>query len=241
MSSKKAPRDNTTRSAADERPAPLSSMRPSVGAVAKAVAVVAIVAVVWANWDQEAFWEWKEDAGPVPFFLALAVLPAVGVPTTPFYLLAGAAFPTALALGGSMAALVVNLLICYAVSKGPPRRIFVRWLEARDYELPDLKEKGAWRFSLIVKFMPGVPAFAKNYLLGIAGVPFSIYMIVSVFASSFYIASFVILGESAIARDPGKAAAAAAALLLAGGLAWWVRREKRRSAEDGDDGDDEGP
>ena len=33
------------------------------------------------------------DQGPVPFFAALAVLPAVGLPVSAFYLAAGAVFP----------------------------------------------------------------------------------------------------------------------------------------------------
>jgi len=208
-------------------PIPFPPKRPTTGAVLKLVAVSLIVGLLWAHWDHDAFLKWKENAGPVPFFLALAVLPAMGVPTTPFYLLAGATFPLPLALGGSLVALVVNLLICYAISKGPLRRVFVRWLARGDYELPDLREKGAWRFSLLVKFMPGVPAFVKNYLLGLAGVPFAIYLSVSIFASSIYIGSLVVLGESAMDRDPAKAITAAAVLLIAGGTVWWIRRRKK--------------
>lgn len=211
---------------AEGRPSRRGSKRRLLWTLAKVGAAVAAVALMWAHWDEEAFLEWKEEAGPLPFFVALAVLPAVGVPTTPFYVVAGATFPTAVALVGSLVAMVVNLVICYVVSHGPLRRFLVGWLERRDYQLPDLREKGAWRFSMLVKFTPGVPAFVKNYLLGIARVPFAIYMTVSVFASGFYIAGFVLLGESAMERDAGKAGIAIAALALAGVAVWWLRRNK---------------
>ena len=54
---------------------------------------------------------WIRDKGPVPFFTGLALLPAVGLPVSAFYLAAGAVFPLWISLVGTAAGLAVNITI----------------------------------------------------------------------------------------------------------------------------------
>src|SRR3979490_664046 len=56
------------------------------------------------------------DAGPWGFFLAFALLPAVGFPISVFYLTAGSAFADRMGMGGVLAAAGVALLVNIAVS-----------------------------------------------------------------------------------------------------------------------------
>jgi uncharacterized membrane protein YdjX (TVP38/TMEM64 family) len=195
--------------------------------VARIVSVVLLAGLLWHFWDHQAFLEWKREAGPVPFFLALAILPALGFPTTPFYLIAGATFSLPVALGGSFLALAANLVLCYLVATGPLRRSLLRLLARFDYRLPDLGRRRSWRFLLMVKFMPGVPAFVKNYLLGLAGVPFALYFGVSIAITGIYLTSFVVLGESVLDRDPRQAALALGVLVIFALVIWWYKRRKR--------------
>ena len=79
-----------------------------------------------------------------------------------------------------------------------------------------------------MKFAPGAPAVAKNYLLGLTGVPFALYFIASMLITGAYAALCVILGGSLFEHDIGR-------LLIVGGVAvvlcaalwWWRKREGR--------------
>ena len=53
-------------------------MKPKVVSLLLTLLLVGLVIYFW---DQDAFLAWKEQAGPLPFFTALALLPAIGVPT----------------------------------------------------------------------------------------------------------------------------------------------------------------
>ncbi|XSG84882.1 MAG: TVP38/TMEM64 family protein [Methylohalobius sp. ZOD2] len=184
---------------------------------------------VWFFWDQESFSAWQKEAGPVPFFIALAVLPAVGFPTTPFYLLAGATYGTVVALTGAALSLAINLTLCYWVAHSGLRRLLARWLARTRYELPAVRPDQALLFTLLVKLMPGIPTFVKNYLLGVSGVRFPLYFLVSFTFTLVYGAVFIELGESLYEHDFSQAVGAVSALaVLAFVLGWFRLRIKRR-------------
>lgn len=183
---------------------------------------VLLVVGAWLLWDQEAFIAWKEQAGPLPFFLALALLPAVGLPTTPFFLLAGAAFGPVTALIGCALAIALNLTLCYALAQSVMREWLERLLERYNKSIPEFSNKQAVSFILAVKFTPGVPTFIKNYLTALAGVPFALYLPLCWLITFAYAAGFVLLGDSFLDGDWVQAAGAIALLLIcaASFLAW---------------------
>lgn len=118
-------------------------------------AVAAFVVLLWIHWDYAAFMAWKEEAGPLPFFAALAVLPAFGVPTTPFYVLAGILFGVVGGLAGSALSLVLNLLLCYWIAHSGLKGWLESLLRKTRYDLPTLEGGRAMRFALLVKLAPG--------------------------------------------------------------------------------------
>src|SRR5215469_13922438 len=77
--------------------------------------VVVVVLVVYGIWNLDAMLAWQQRATPVPFFALMSALPAIGVPMTPLFILAGATFGPAIALLGSLAALALNLILCYGI------------------------------------------------------------------------------------------------------------------------------
>src|SRR5262245_32848199 len=81
-----------------------------------AVLVVGLGYVTVSIWDRDALVRWMSEAAPAPFFLAMAVLPAIGVPLSPFMIVAGATFGIWVGLIGSIAAIAINLCICYAIA-----------------------------------------------------------------------------------------------------------------------------
>lgn len=190
---------------------------------------IALLLLLWMIWNGQALAAFKREAGPFSYFAAMAVLPALGVPLTPMFMVAGATFGTRIGIVGSLLALSANLLFCYWIAQSALRPFIVAKVARLGFELPnfDEQERGALRFTLIVKLMPGVPAFLKNYLLGLAGVPFVAYFVISLAFTGLYGFALLYLGDSLREHDIGHLTIAAlvliAALLL---LRWWRRREQ---------------
>jgi len=196
--------------------------------------VAAVAGLLWWAWSRSGVQDWMAEAPPLPFFAAMAVLPALGAPITPFFVLAGAAFGSRLGLAGSAAALAANLTLCHSLARGKLRPRIASLLARFGYTLPDfeVRREGRFRFTLLVKLAPGLPAFAKNYLLGVAGVPFALYFVVSMAITGAYGAALAVLGTAALHHDVGHGVTAAAVLVLAATGAWlWRRRAGSRAAE----------
>lgn len=195
-----------------------------------AVVVAGMAYLLWVIWDHPAVMSWVREARPLPFFIALALLPAVGVPTTPFFVIAGASFGVQVGLVGALLALAVNLAVSYWIARSGVRPRLESLMRRFDYELPDFQQEGksALRFALLVKLAPGLPTFVKNYGLATAGVPFALYFGLSMLITGAYAAALIVLGESLIDHDVSSAVIAAAVVAaLAAGLWWWSRRRGR--------------
>jgi uncharacterized membrane protein YdjX (TVP38/TMEM64 family) len=194
-----------------------------------ALGVALLAVALWSAWDADALAAWKQEAGPVRFFGAMAVLPAIGVPMTPLFVLAGATFGVGPGLLGSLVALGLNLTLCYAIASSGLRSRLVALLRRFEYELPDFeqRETGAVRFTLLVKMAPGAPAVVKNYLLGLTGVPFPVYFGLSMLITGAYAAVCIVVGVSLFEHDVNRVIlAVAAAVALALGLWWWLKSRR---------------
>ena len=194
------------------------------------MALAALLYFLWSNWDSAAISTWKREASPLLFFSALAMLPAFGLPTTPFFLLAGTTFGIPVGLVGTFIALGMNLAVCYWIARSGLRPFLERILRRFSFELPDLQGGGSntLRFALAIKFAPGLPAFVKNYVLGMVGVPFALYFGLSMLITGAYAALLVVLGESLLAHNRSTAGAVIAAILVLGvGVWWWQKRGER--------------
>jgi uncharacterized membrane protein YdjX (TVP38/TMEM64 family) len=191
--------------------------------------IVGFAYALWIAWDhQEAIMAWKRQASPLVFFAAMALIPALGVPITPFFVLAGATFGRELGLLGSGIALAVNLTLCYWIARSALRPWLVSLLRRFHYELPDFEKRGrrgSFRFTLAVKLAPGVPGAVKSYGLGVAAVPFWLYLGVSMLVTGVYAAALVIVGQSLLEHRLDRAAIAGGVVIVLGlGLWWWRKR-----------------
>jgi uncharacterized membrane protein YdjX (TVP38/TMEM64 family) len=186
-------------------------------------------------WDREAAFTWFRQANPLVFFLVMAGLIVAGVPLTPLFVIAGATFGIRGGLLGSLLALAGGLALTYRIARGSLRPRLDRLLRRFDYVLPNFArgDRSALRFTLMVKFAPGVPGFIKNYGLAIAGVPFSVYFVVSMLITGAYAALLIVVGESLLAHDVSKTVWALLILLLMLPISYlWIRR-RRAAAADG--------
>jgi uncharacterized membrane protein YdjX (TVP38/TMEM64 family) len=201
--------------------------------LATAVAAVVLALVAWLIWDRQAVMAWVGRGHPFQFFSLMVLLPALGVPISPFFVLAGASFGVRMGLVGSLVALALNLAGCFWVARRirPQVEQLLRRFSVR---LPDVEKTGRpVRFVLAVKLAPVVPAFVKNYALGLSGVPFWLYFGLSMLITGVYGILLVVVGDSLLTHDRGRAFWAIVAL-MALTLMFWLRRRDdrgRRSIE----------
>ncbi|MGN6110920.1 MAG: hypothetical protein ACTHU0_37815 [Kofleriaceae bacterium] len=193
-----------------------------------------VLYLAWAIWKSGAVVDWMRSARPLPFFIALAVLPALGAPITPLFLAAGATFGIHVGLIGTALALAANLALCYWIARSRLRGPLEALLRRFGHALPDFRAPGrsALRWTLALKLAPGLPGFVKNYGLGAAGVPFPLYFGLSMLITGAYAAALVVLGESLFEHEVGRSVAVAVAIaaVVAGGVWWWWRRRRRRGS-----------
>ncbi len=195
------------------------------------------------DWDLEAFLGWIRDRGPVPFFVALALLPAVGFPTTPFFLVGGAAFGVCVGIAGSVASQVVNLVFCYWLATRYLRGFLERLIARTRYRIPQVRKENQLKVTLLIKITPGPPNFLKTYILGLAGIPFGLFFLVSLPTSVGYGIGVILLGDSLLEGNIGQAVVAVCLLvsLLLGVrlLRDYLLRRKQRREEGGEGSGDE--
>lgn len=157
------------------------------------------------------------EAGPVVFFIAMALLPAAGFPLLAFTLAAGPVFGPTLGAGWviawSLAAVVANLLLTYWLANRALRP-FAGWLlRYFGIPLPENMNEGAWQITLIVRLTPGPPFWVQSYLLGLIRVPLGPYLVVSTSVMAGYIIALV-SGGAAMAEGNGRLVAVAAGVLV---------------------------
>lgn len=192
--------------------------------------VAALSAALWVFWNHEEILEWKSEAEPFPFFVLMAVLPALGFPITPLFVLAGAVFGAAVGLIGSLLALAANLLLCHWIANSALRPHLQRLLARTRYRLPSFNadRRGALQFTLLVRLTPGVPLFLKNYLIGLSDIGLRLHLGISILLTGAYGVGFVLLGESMLEHDLLEAIAAAVVLVLVSVAVVLLRRYLRR-------------
>jgi uncharacterized membrane protein YdjX (TVP38/TMEM64 family) len=208
-------------------------LRPRLGVAALGgVLVAALLMALWLFWNHEEVLEWKREAEPFPFFVLMAVVPALGFPITPLFVLAGAVFGATVGLIGSLLALAVNLLLCHWIAHSTLRPHLQRVLARTRYRLPRFSgnRRGALQFILLVRITPGVPLFIKNYLIGFSDIALRLHFGISILLTGTYGAGFVLLGESMLEHDVFEAIIAAVILGLVSVAVVLLRRYLRRAS-----------
>ena len=174
-------------------------------------------------------------AGPVAFFLGMALLPAVGAPLTLFTIPAGEAFAPQMTLGGVIAvtlvAVALNLALTYWLAHRAFRPLLERWVTRYGYRVPRVSADNALTVALLVRLTPRPPFFLQSYILGLAAVPFRLYMIVSWLAVLPWAVGAVVLGRGILNGNFKVAAIGLGVIVVAIVVVQAVRRKlaKRES------------
>jgi len=158
------------------------------------------------------------EAGPGPFFVAMAVLPVFGFPLSPFTIVAGPVFGPTMGLGPVVACAILattaNVALSYWVAARALRPLMVRLLAWLGFTLPALPEGSGWEIVVLVRLVPGLPFFAQSYLLGLARVPFGPYLLVSTLVPAGYITATVMTGDALMHGDRRMLAVAGVVFVL---------------------------
>lgn len=149
------------------------------------------------------------NAGPAWFFLAMALLPAVGAPMSFFCLAAGSVFaphlgmPIVLAL--ALAAIAVNMALSWLLASRILHPPLQELLQRLGYRIPQVHVDSINDLVVLVRVTPGIPFPVQNYLLGLAAVPFGRYMLISTLIAFPLNAAIIYFGESLVDGTSGKA------------------------------------
>lgn len=176
------------------------------------------------------------DFGAPVFFLAMAILPAFGVPMLAFTMTAGEAFEPQLGLPGVIAialiAIAVNLALGYWVARYALRPVLAGLIKRYGYSVPRVTKENALTVTLLVRLTPGPPYALQACILGLAEVPFRLYLIVSWLAMVPWTLGGVILGKGLLSGKFGMAASGIGVLIVAVILVQIIRRKYvRRKTE----------
>jgi uncharacterized membrane protein YdjX (TVP38/TMEM64 family) len=176
--------------------------------------------------------QFLRTVGPLAFFLAMALLPAIGMPIAFFSLTAGSVFgpqlgmPTVLLL--SLLAITVNITLSYWLANRALRPLLERVVKRLGYPLPTVDPRNATDLIVLLRVTPGLPFSVQNYLLGLAGVPIARYLLLSCLIALPLNAAVIVFGDGLLRGQGGMALMGLMLLLAAMAALHWVRRRYRR-------------
>ena len=193
-------------------------LKLAVGLVALGVLAAVLLRGVDLRAQVERTMEAVREAGPVAFFSAMAVLPAVGFPIIVFFLSAGPAFaPTwglPAVIAACAAALACNLTFAYWLARYALRPLALKLVKRLGYQLPAVRPEDHFALTALVRLTPGPPYFLQCWLLGIAETRFPIYLGVSLSISMAY-GTAALLAADSLLKGRGGMAVAGLTLLVA--------------------------
>jgi uncharacterized membrane protein YdjX (TVP38/TMEM64 family) len=121
------------------------------------------------------------------------------VPLSLFTISAGEAFGARMGLGGviavSLAAIAFNLAFGYWAARYALRPVLGSLLARYGYTVPRVTRENALQVALLVRLTPGPPYALQTGILGVAELPFRLYMIVSWLAVLPWVIGAIILGQ----------------------------------------------
>ncbi|MDQ2641368.1 MAG: VTT domain-containing protein [Pseudomonadota bacterium] len=140
------------------------------------------------------------SAGPTTFFLAMAILPAIGAPLSFFCLTAGSVFAPQLGMPAvillSLAAIAANMALSHLLARRALRPPLGYLVSRLGYQLPPVKSGDVTDLIVLLRVTPGLPFPVQNYLLGLAAVPFIRYFVVSCLIAFPLNAAIIFFGEA---------------------------------------------
>jgi uncharacterized membrane protein YdjX (TVP38/TMEM64 family) len=172
-----------------------------------------------------------ERVDPALTLVLMALLPLAGFSISIVYVLAGMKFGL---LGGGAAIVSVtafHLLGTHWIARSFLRGPMQRFLDRRDYRLPEAPKGAEKSLAAMVALVPGPPYFLRNYALALSGIPLRKYFWVCL--GVYTVRSYVTLALGDLGGHPSRAGALWLAGIFAVKLticAFLIRRIQRQHA-----------
>ncbi|MCB1122939.1 MAG: VTT domain-containing protein [Verrucomicrobiae bacterium] len=147
------------------------------------------------------------------FFLMVAILPLIGFPITPLFIIAAVRFGVGWAIPFCLAALATNLTLAHWISTRLLHNFIQRIASRWNYNLPKVSHANATKWVFVIRIC-GAPLAVQNYVLGLSYVPFWPYIWVSLATQAPVVIGVIIFGESFFTGNVGKALLGLALLVL---------------------------
>ena len=183
-----------------------------------------------------------EKIGPVPFFIAYAILPAVGVSLWFFNVTAGMVFVERIGLGWVLVLAAISIAIANALSywlaRSALRPLVEKIIKRLGYKMPDIPRNEHVSATIVMRVVPGIPYIVQSYVLALANVRFAPYMIVSFIVRYGWAVANILLGRASRSLAECEASTSSAAnmaipvaliILLAIGTHWMRKYYAKKS------------
>ncbi len=168
---------------------------------------------------------------PLVVFGLMAALPLAGFSISIVDLVAGVRFGPYLGLAAVTGATVIHLVASYWIGRSYVREPLQRWLARRHHHLPHVPPGENGAIAAMVALVPGLPYFARNYLLALTDVPLRLYFSVCLPLYVVRSGAAILLGN--LGTGVGRHALVILALVYAlklsicAALIWRIRRRLR--------------
>jgi len=199
------------------------------------VAGAALVTLyVRSDFDLELLTDRIAAFDPFVVLVLMAVLPVAGFSVAVMYLVAGIKFGPVLGGVAVAAATAVHLLathwICKSVLRGPLQR----FLQRRNHSLPHVPTGENASVAAMATLVPGLPYFARNYLLALTDVPLRVYFWVCL--PIYVVRSYIVILVGDLGTDLNRktvtilVAVYVVKLSICAYLLWRIRRRFKRAS-----------
>jgi hypothetical protein len=118
----------------------------------------------------------------------------------------------------SLAMIALNLALTYWLARYALRPLLTNLVTRYGYKIPSITSKNALSATLVVRLTPGPPFFLQGYLLGLAEVPFKLYMIVSWLCVMPWAVGALVMGKGILNGNFKVAATGVGVIVVAGAL-----------------------
>ena len=192
---------------------------PLLVGIAIAFLVLALVAIFLApestlTTGRRAWTSLQSAPAPV-YFAVMSVVLLAPVPASVLYVAAGPLYGVLPSLLWIAPALAINALLVHAIAGSLLRPRLERFVARRGLKIPALETRADEHlFTVLIRITPGIPYFVQSWLLGLAGVQRTPFVLITVAIQMLYATGFVVLGRSAFEGDTGVAVAALATLVV---------------------------
>lgn len=206
--------------------------------MACAALVVAIALCAYIYWDQfPPVGEMRsrvvgilQSIPPILYFLAFAILPALGVPLSIFYLTAisvlGVSHPAVGILLGWIA-VALNMALSNVLARSVLHPAIEWIIRHRNMTIPKIREENEWKIVLAVRLSPA-PFFIQNYLLALGHARWRTYLGLSMLVQGSIGMAVMLVGESILRGRLGYVLLALFVFLILNLLFDYIRKRLNR-------------